>query len=196
MKLSWVQAWRSSLSLPEVAISLSPGLISLNHTHLPLITLLSCSSSSWTIYTPHSRPSAWLNCICEFVCLCDQHAGDTCTVLLFYVSQLPNCFFFGRVGLFVFIKAFFPCIWTQTLINGDLSHRPWQNLASKHGSSRENSALWSDYRLSEDGPWDLSSSHSKGADGTPSEVNGSAPAGDRGRRFCPDILDFGSRAKL
>ncbi len=123
MKLSWVQAWRSSLSLPEVAISLSPGLISLNHTHLPLITLLSCSSSSWTIYTPHSRPSAWLNCICEFVCLCDQHAGDTCTVLLFYVSQLPNCLVFLAVLAFLlFIKAFFPCIWTQTLINGDLSH--------------------------------------------------------------------------
>ncbi len=73
---------------------------------------------------------------------------------------------------------------------------PWQNTDSKHGSSRESSALWSDYRLSEDGPWDLSSSHSKGADGKPSEVNGSAPAGDRGRRFCPDILDFGGRAKL
>ncbi len=107
--MSWVQAWRSSLSPPEVTISLSPGLISLNHTHLPLIILLSCSPSSWTIYTPHSRPSAWLNCRCEFVCLCDQHAGDTCTVLLFYVSQLPNCFVFWPCWPFGYLlKPFFP----------------------------------------------------------------------------------------
>ncbi len=159
------------LSPPEVAITYPPGLLYSNSTHL-------CTYSH-TQLLPILMD--YLNTTLPILCL------SVCIIDCF-------CFSFWTVSTFCLLNSL-TCIWTQTLFipRCSLVFRG-QNTDGKHGSSRESSALWSDYRPSENG--DLSSSHSKGADRKTSEVNGSAPAGDGGRRFCPDILDFGGRAGL
>ncbi len=104
-------------------------------------------------------------------------------------ATLPACIdcfssVFGQCLPFVFIKITFDLhLDPELVLSTVLPSVPWQNTGSKHGSSRENSALWSDYRLSEDGPWYLSSSHSKGADGTHQKLMALRQQGQRQEFF-------------
>ncbi len=83
LELSWVQTRRSSLSPPEITISLPPGLISLHSLHLALIT-----SSA----VPHFHclyiPSSLTTLPDEFECIRLDHL---CTVL--YGSQVSVSLF-------------------------------------------------------------------------------------------------------
>ncbi len=112
MLLSGVQARRSSLSPPEVTISLPPGLIFPSfHTpvtnHIPSITVF--------IYRPHAPPGlarlffctcVWMyrfDCVpvIEYVCfLCSRHES----LLPFVVSRFCILFCFSPVGVFVILK--------------------------------------------------------------------------------------------
>ncbi len=105
----------SSLSPPEVTISLPSGLIFLiliapvTH-HIP-----SCSPSPRTTYTTHSRHSAVrISCVCMYAfshCVFSRWGHMHCVP--FSVSQSFTCFVFCRVGFLFFIKGL-TCNWTHT----------------------------------------------------------------------------------
>ncbi len=62
----------------------------------------SCSPSSWTMYTPHSRYSAYWNCACMcFVTLCFSRWGHMHCVPFLCPSRLPAmfCFFYSNIFL-------------------------------------------------------------------------------------------------
>ncbi len=123
--VSWVQAWRWSLSPPEGATSCLPGLNCSNTTHLPSITLPAVPNHHGLLYTPHSCCSVWLYCMCMFVLVTAfSRAGYTCTVCRFPCSSRLSCFVFWPCWPFGLLKDAYlhldpnPCPYT-----GDISHR-------------------------------------------------------------------------
>ncbi len=106
--LSWVQALCFSLSPPEVTISLPPGLISLNSTHLSLITLPAVlhHHGLFIHLTPTTLP-VWIVYVYVFPLV--SHAGDTCTVCRFLSPSRLPVFFCLPCWSFCFfiIKEFF-----------------------------------------------------------------------------------------
>ncbi len=117
--LSWVQALCSSLSPPEFAISLPPGLISPKLLTPVTHYTLSCSPLSQSLYSLLTHRSVWLNCMCYCVVYCcTLWSILSRTPALRCVLWCPVLFsflFFLPVGLFVIIKLRFPAFGPRPL---------------------------------------------------------------------------------
>ncbi len=112
-KLSWVQAWHSSLSPAEVAISLPLGLMSLNSTHLPLITLPAVPHHHKLLVplTPTTL-SGLIVCVCYCICyvlvfVVVVTLGIHTLVAVLCIPFLNLFSFFALLACLLFIKAFY-----------------------------------------------------------------------------------------
>ncbi len=93
----------------------SPGLHSPNSTHSP---------SSWTIYTPHSRLSAWLYCVCLCQSLCFLTLGIHALCTVFHV---PVVYLFSFLPCLPFFKLkYIPALEPRPLFFLG-AHRPYRD---------------------------------------------------------------------